>query len=110
MSWNSRSKEISATTDEVKLKITAAEVRSLLVARISGTFVGTIKIQTSDDNGKTWADGTVVKMDTGATGNPTGVGTYCALLGASANAGRVIFSAYTSGAARIEATTVPNSA
>lgn len=101
----SRSKEISSTTDEVRVKFASGSGRQVLVGVISGTFVGTIKFQTSDD-GKTWTDGTVIKHE-GTAGNPTGVGTFVSLMGASAVAGRIVFSAYTSGAARIRALSVP---
>lgn len=80
--------------------------RRILIARLTGTFVGTLKLQTSDD-GKTFTDGSVFKVDTGAAGNPTAQGVYAALLGATAKWGRILFSAYTSGEVFVEATTIP---
>lgn len=108
MSVYSRSRKLSSTTDEVRLKLPVAHGRAIVIARISGTFVGTIKIQTSDD-GKTWADGLVILVASSgaASGNPTTTGTYACLLGAAAVAGRVIFSAYTSGEALVEALYTP---
>lgn len=70
------------------------------IARIEGTFVGTLKIQWSADF-KTWNDGTVYTVGAATQANPTGVGVFAAVLDVTAKYWRVIFSAYTSGSARV---------
>jgi hypothetical protein len=95
---------LGALNDAV-YNLSADNARRVVIGNITGTFVGTIKGQTSDD-GKTWTDATVVNMQTGATGNPTAPGNYSFPLGASGKKGRFIFSAYTSGSAKVKVTDV----
>lgn len=85
-------------------------VRQIAIVRLAGTFVATIKVQTSTDYGKTWSDGTVQAVaSSGATSaNPTGTGTFaCDNGGVTVNAMRVICSAYTSGTVEVSVTLLP---
>lgn len=86
---------------EARIQIPDAAAH-ILYFRVSGTFVGTLKGQRSADM-KVFADGVVTSVTTGTQANPTAVGNYAVLLTAADKAARVIFSAYTSGTARIEA-------
>ena len=81
----------------------------LLVARIAGTFVGTVMLM--DDLGG-WAEiATTEIASTGATAaTPTGVGNFAAAVPSGAENARVVFSAYTSGSVDVEAVLIPLSA
>lgn len=111
MSQNVAGATLSDTTNFIKVPLPGGN-RWIAIMDIVGTFVGTIKIQSTTNNGATWGDLTVVQVaSSGATGaNPTGVGNFAALCGASDTHARVKFSAYTSGSARIGVQIAPYSA
>ena len=104
MSEFNRSDTLSSTSGFVLNQQPDADRRVALV-RIEGTFVGTLKIQGSSDN-VTWNDLTVTNIESAAQANPTAPGNYAASLGASDTMFRVIFSAYTSGSARVKTAAV----
>jgi hypothetical protein len=103
---------LAATTDScvVELPYGTGAPQAVLVSNVEvgslGAFVGTIKMQSTPDL-KVWTDCTIYNMETGASGNPTAAGNYCATLPAASIAGRTIFSAYTSGNARVSSLFVP---
>lgn len=111
MSQNVAGATLSDSTNFIKVPLPGGS-RWIAIIDIVGTFTGTVKIQSSTDNGLTWGDLGVVKVaSTGATtGNPTGVGNFAALCGASDTHVRAKFSAYTSGSARIGVQLAPYSA
>lgn len=79
--------------------------RKVVIANITAqaAFVGTFKIQGSSGDG-VWDDLAVVNMQAGgAAANPTAAGNYSALCDADHRMARVVFSAYTSGTARVRA-------
>ena len=78
--------------------------------RLSGTFVGTVQVQESTDDGATFAAVDVYANEAAVAGNPTAVGNFNAALSATADYVKVICSAYTSGAIVAEAGLIPVSA
>lgn len=81
-----------------------------LVYRIAGTFVGTVQAQ--DDQSGTFTEiaSTAIASTGAVAGSPTGVGNFAASVVDGANFARIVFSAYTSGEAKIEAVLIPVSA
>ncbi len=109
MAWQQAIGELSAANEGVEVPIVQPGTRRVAVARLSDTFVGTVKIQSKNAAGA-YSDETVVDMADGTTANPTTVGNYSALIDASAVAWRVLCSAYTSGTIRVETSELPQSA
>lgn len=97
---------LNSTSGRVRIPIVSPATQRLLIARITGTFVGTIKIQ-SRIAGGAFTDASVFAMGAATNADPTTVGIYAAILQANAVEAQVVFSAYTSGSARIEALEIP---
>lgn len=93
-------KEIGDLIDEVRVDLPDAGPFDI-VARITGTFVGTLRIQRSAD-GKTYGNVTARNINTGAAADPTAPATVQIRATAADKSARVNFSAYTSGKARCE--------
>jgi hypothetical protein len=91
---------------KVRLPIESPATQRIAIVRITGTFVGTLKIQ-SRIAGGAYTDASVFTAGAATNANPTAPGVYAAILLANAVEAQVIFSAYTSGTARVEAVVVP---
>lgn len=97
---------LSGLTGKVRIPIVSPATQRVLIVRIQGTFVGTLKIQ-SRIAGGAYTDASVFTVGAATNANPTAPGIYAGILLANAVEAQVIFSAYTSGSARVETFEVP---
>lgn len=94
--------KLSSTSDALVLDVPQDATYDAVV-RLSGTFVGTIQIQSSTDLGATYAARTTTVVAGTSQGNPTTSGVYAIDCTSGADYLKVVFSAYTSGTCVAEA-------
>ena len=100
---------LSSTADALILDVPNDATYSAIV-RLSGVFVGTVRIYSSTDLGATYTNRTVTDVAGTTQADPTAVGLYAIDCTAGADYVKVAFSAYTSGTATAEVALFPQSA